>query len=334
VSEARAPVAVVIVTRNSASFLDACLGSLMALTRRPAEIVVVDSGSSDGTPAILRRAWPDVRVTECAENVGFCRANNLGIRATTSPFVLVLNPDTRLEPDFVDRLLDALDDPEIGIAAGKLLRFDGATLDSAGQRLGLSRQPVDRGFGRRDRGQYDRDAEVFGACAAAALYRRALIDDVADAGGEFFDEAFFAYYEDLDVAWRAQRRGWRAAYRHRAVGYHLRGATLASRATARRFRGLLDRDPALRHHLVKNRHLTILRNDSPWRVLRDLPFILSRDLVMLGLVAATSPGVLSRLWRSRDLYARALARRRLDARRPRHHVCVGPGAAPGGQGGN
>lgn len=201
-----APVAVVIVSWNCRDYLATCLASLRELERTPREVVVVDNASTDGTVEFVREHHPEVRLIAQEDNVGFCRANNVGIEATAAPFVLVLNPDTRVEPSFLERLLPVFEDPEVGIASGKLLRFDGSTFDSAGQELARSRQPRDRGYGRVDRGQFDRDGSVFGACGAAALYRRSMLDDVADADG-YFDTTFFAFYEDLDLAWRARRRG-------------------------------------------------------------------------------------------------------------------------------
>ncbi len=311
----RAPVAVVIVSWNSARFLRECLGSLRGLSRPPAEVVVVDNGSVDGTSDLLRREFPEVDLIECRANLGFCRANNIGIAVTTSPFVLVLNSDTRLAPDFLERLLPAFEDPRVGMAAGKLLRFDGRTLDSAGQELGRSRQPQDRGYWRPDQGQFDRDEEVFGVCAAAALYRRAMIDEIADTGGAVFDEAFFAFYEDLDLAWRARRRGWKAVYRYRAVGLHHRGGSAEGPTLLRRFAAILGRSPEIRFHVVKNRYLTILRNDTPRDYLANLAFILARDIAMLGLLVLSSPSVLMRLWRARRIFREALVKRRRDATR-------------------
>ena len=302
-------VAVVIVTWNSASFVCGCLESVRALAHPPEETVVIDNDSSDATAAIVRERFPEVRLIEMGGNVGFCRANNRGIRETTCPFVLVLNPDTTLDVRFLDELLPAFSDPRVGIAAGKILRFDGVTLDSAGQVLGRSRQPIDRGFGTKDRGQYERDAEVFGACGAAALYRRTMLEGVADGPGLYFDEAFFAFYEDLDLAWRARRAGWRAAYRHRATGRHARGGA-GTAAGPRRFTALLRRSPEIRFLVARNRWLTILRNDRPGDLLVNLPFVLARDLSTLGAIALTSPGVLARLWRERAAFGRALAKRR------------------------
>ena len=315
--------AVVVVSWNCAAYLAGCLGSLAALARPPREIVVVDNASTDGSTGLVREQFPRVRLVECATNVGFAAANNRGMRETAAPFVLALNPDTRLAPDFLERLLPAFEDPRVGLAAGKLLRFDGRTLDSCGQSLGRSRQPIDRGYGRPDLGQLDRDEEVFGCCGAAALYRRAMLDHVADPGSCYYDEAFFAFFEDLDLAWRARRCGWRAVYRHRAIGFHARGGTSTGGRSRRRWSAMLARSSEVRFHIVKNRYLTILRNDTFARYLRDAPFIWSRDAATFLFLLALDRGVLRRLWRERAAFGRALALRRLDAERRGHEVSPG-----------
>jgi len=314
-----APVAVVVVSWNSAGYLPGCLESLNGLERPPAEVVVVDSGSTDGSADLVRSRHPEVELIDCGENVGFCRGNNLGIRATSSPFVLALNPDTLLEPGFLEQQLPAFENPRVGMSAGKLLRFDRETLDTAGQLLSRSRRPRDRGYGEPDRGRFEHDDEVFGVCGAAALYRREMLDSIVDPGEQYFDETFFAFGEDLDLAWRAQRLGWSAVYRHSAVGYHARGGSSGGPAWTRRRGALLGRSAVIRYHVLKNRYLTILRNDTVAGYLRNLPFVLGRDLALLGLVLRTSPGVLGRLWSERAVFGGALEKRRLDAARSGHH---------------
>jgi hypothetical protein len=120
--------------------------------------------------------------------------------------------------------------------------------------------------------------------------------------------------------------GWRAVYRHRAVALHARGGSSTGAVWVRRLSAMLGRGPEIRFHVLKNRYLTILRNDTVARYLANLPFILGRDLTVLGMVLVTSPGVLVRLWRERKVFSGALERRRLDAARPRHHV---EGGEPG-----
>lgn len=307
-----APVSIVIVTWHSAEHIGPCLRSIAALVRRPEAVIVVDNGSTDETVEIVRCTAPGVTMLPLGSNTGFCHAANRGIGETESRFVLLLNPDTRLEPTFLEEILPAFEDPRVGLAGGKILRFDGLTIDSAGQSLGRSRQPIDRGYGKRDAGQFDSDEEVFGICGAAVVYRREMIASVSRTSGEFFDPTFFAFYEDLDVAWRARKLGWMAAYRHRAVAYHLRGGTAGSSGVRRRGAALLHRPPDLRFHIVKNRFLVMLRNDRLGDYLRDLPFILARDLAVASILCVASPTVLLRLAKSTRLVRRALDLRRRD----------------------
>lgn len=314
-----APVTVVIVSWNSARDLPGCLNSLRELRRPPAQIIVVDSGSTDESVGIVREGFPEVALLPQPDNVGFCRGNNLGIAAATQPFVLALNPDTELDPDFLEELLPAFEDPRVGLAAGKLLRMDRVTLDSAGQELAWSRKPLDRGYNRPDRGQFDRDGFTFGACGAAALYRRTMLDSIVDPGPQWFDETFFAFYEDLDLAWRARKLGWRCGYRYRAVGLHLRGATAERQGALTRSVASLGRRPEIRFHILKNRFLTLVRNETVAGYLVHLPFIWARDLGMILLVLL-SPGSLPRFRELRRLIRGARQRRRLDACRPRHQV--------------
>ena len=314
------PVAVVIVSWNSRDFLERALTSLCDLERPAAQIVVVDNGSTDGTTEIVLEKFPEVDLVECGENLGFCRANNLGFARTTTPFVLALNPDTELDPAFLRNLLPAFGDSRVGIACGKLLRMDRRTIDSAGQELSRSRQPLDRGYGTPDDGRFDRDEQVFGACGAAALYRREMIDSIADDDGQFFDETFFSFVEDLDVAWRARKLGWTSEYRARAIGYHARGGSASGAHWKRRVAAMLGRNAEVRFHIAKNRYLTIIRNDSVAGYLSNIPFIWARDLGTLALLLVSSPGVLLRLWKQRHVFFAASTKRRLDEGRSRIQV--------------
>ena len=309
-------VAAVVVTWNSSAWVTGCLRALHAQTRPPDEVVVVDNASTDRSANLAREEG--ARVLVLPDNLGFCGANNRGIAATEAPLVLLLNPDTALAPDFLEKLVPVFDDGGVGAACGKLLRWDGRTLDSAGQTLGWSRRPVDRGYGTPDRGRYDLAEDVFSACGAAALYRREALASVAGPGGDVFDPRFFAFYEDLDLAWRLKRAGWRVAYRPEARGRHARGATAGTPGVRRRFQALLHRSPEVRFHVVKNRWLTLLRNETAGGFLLHLPWILARDAVTLALLAGTSPSVLGRLWRARRLFAEAWEGRRLDFIRRRH----------------
>ena len=281
-------VSVVIVNWNHGRFLQVCLDALLAQEYPSFTITVVDNGSQDGSPAWVTRHYPGVRLVRSSDNRGFSWALNHGVRQTTGAFVISLNPDVTVRQDFIAEMVQAASpDERFGMAAPKLLRADKPTvLDSTGLFIDRRRRPYDRGQGEIDGGQYDTQPWVFGPCGAAALYRRAMLDDLA-LDGEYFDEDFFAYYEDADLAWRAQLRGWRCIYAPRAVAMHVRGWGDTLRKQGHAVKD--SRGPRL---ALCNRHLMTIKNDSVAYLLMDLPLILAAELVRLGYVALITPRAL------------------------------------------
>ncbi|MBN8733281.1 MAG: glycosyltransferase family 2 protein [Acidobacteria bacterium] len=308
-----APVAVTIVTYNSEWYIRACLTSVVALDPAPREIVVIDNCSRDGTRGVLRDFADRVRVLHNAVNTGFCAAQNQAIAMTSADWVLTLNPDAQLEPDFLARLLEEAEDrPEVGTLCGRLLSrhrdlspIEPPVFDSTGMVFNEQLRHFDRGWGEPDDGRYGAVEEVFGASAAAALYRRRMIAEIAD-GEDFFDPAFFAYREDADVAWRAQLMGWRCLYVPAAVGHHVRQLRPGSRRGNAR---------TLNMHSVKNRFLMRVKNLT-WPVWRLcwLP-ALARDLTVVGGCLFAEPSSLPAFWHfARALPAALRERRRIMAR--------------------
>lgn len=282
------PVSVIVVNWNHGHFLKDCLDALLAQEYRQLDVTVVDNGSTDGSPDWIARHYPDVHLLAFPDNRGFSWAFNWGVGHTDGALVLSLNPDVTVRPGFISKMVRAIAlDERIGMVAPKLLRAgEPAVLDSTGLFIDRRRRPYDRGQGETDRGQYDAQPHVFGACGGAALYRRAMLDDLA-LGGEYFDEDFFAYYEDADLAWRAQLRGWRCVYVPRAVATHTRGwgDTLRKRGHAAKN----GRGPRL---ALRNRYLMTIKNDTLDYFLADLPSILAAELPRLAYAALTLPGVL------------------------------------------
>lgn len=279
-------VSVIIVNWNHQSFLQACLDSIFAQAFKPLHVVVVDNASIDGSPDWIGMNYPQVHLITFGENRGFSFAFNEGVRKTVDPFILSLNPDVVLQPDCLVQLVQVLvEQARVGIVAPKLLRADNpALIDSTGLFINRSRSPYDRGQGEVDRGQYDHITGIFGACGAAALYRRAMLEDLAF-DNEYFDGDFFAYYEDTDLAWRAQLSGWRAVYQPRAIGYHVRGWGDSLRKQRKR-------NPTGPRLAFRNRYLMSLKNDRLSNFLVDLPFILASEVPRLLYAAVTMPSVL------------------------------------------
>jgi GT2 family glycosyltransferase len=220
-----------VIAWNDRAYLLRCLASLVAQRGVALRIFVVDNGSTDGCAEAVRRDFPEVAILSPRENLGYAGAHNLTFSATDDPYFLVLNADVDLEEGYVARLVDAMEaDPGLGAVSGKLLRADAPVLlDSAGIVPDARGRFRDAGTGLPDDGRV-LDSEVFGVCGAAALYRRAsVIDAVPDVpgAGRPFDAAFFAYYEDADIAWALRRRGWRARIVAGARGRHVRGGSRA-----------------------------------------------------------------------------------------------------------
>lgn len=220
---------VIIPTWNGAELLAAALESLEAQTFRPFEVIVVDNGSTDGTVDRLAPAHPEVRWVRFSENRGFAAAVNAGIRAARADIVALLNNDTEAEPGWLGALVDALErHPDAGSAASRMLRFDDRSrIDSAGVQLGLYGSQI--GEGAADGPTFDVERDVFAACAGAAAYRRAALEEVG-----LFDERYFAYFEDVDVGARLQLAGYRCVYVPEAVVYH-HGSATGQRIPDRKF---------------------------------------------------------------------------------------------------
>src|SRR3954447_14478849 len=268
-------VSVTIVTYNSGRFIKRCLESVLAQKYPLKEIIVVDNASTDGTVDILEQFEDRCRVYYNDENAGFAAAQNQAIRLSNGEWVLTLNPDVLLLPNFIQALVDAGQlDGGIGTVCGKLLTMSShfeipekPVVDSTGIYFNPMLRHLDRGSQEVDNGHYLNYEYVFGATAAAALYRRAMIDDIS-LDGEFFDEDFFSYREDADVAWRAQLMGWKCLYVGAAVGWHVRRVTPEKREQF---------PPEIKWHSVKNRFLMRMKNAGPLLALRCFPAMVWRD---------------------------------------------------------
>jgi GT2 family glycosyltransferase len=307
-------VSVTIVAHNSGHYIETCLRSVFQQTYRPLELVVVENASTDGTRDILARFADRIRVIENDSNVGFAAAQNQAIASTVGDWVLVLNPDAALQPGFIRQLVEgSLLDGKVGTVCGRLLSagrdlkpLAKPLIDSAGIYFTPAMRHFDRGWHQPDDGRYLEMEYVFGASAAAALYRREMIADVSD-GGDFFDPDFFTYREDADVAWRAQLLGWRCLYVPDAVGYHVRSVGPGNRRSV----------PAvLNMHSVKNRFLMRIKNTSGGLYRRFWLPATVRDLLVVGGCLLWEQKSLPAFWRIVKCLPRALdQRRRIMVRR-------------------
>jgi GT2 family glycosyltransferase len=277
-----------VVTWNSAPALAAALDSIVGQRHDLVETVVVDNASGDASRRIAA-GYPDVRVIANPTNRGFAGAVNQGLalaRAAGSNALLVCNPDVVLQPDYLDRAATALAaDERRGAVQGRLWRLQPGMppsaqappriLDTTGHLAFVTRLFRNRGEGKPDTSQYPA-GEVFGVSGAVALYRIAALDDVA-CRGEVFDEDLFAFWEDVDLDWRLQLRGWQAWYAPDACGWHERG-------------GAGPRRTALVERLnFSNRFLVVAKNDDLRMLARALPGVALTTALKAGELAVTVP---------------------------------------------
>lgn len=258
-----------IATYNGRELLEVVLASLERQTFRDFRVVVVDDASSDGTVEWLRERWPDVDVVVHPHNRGVTAALNSCVRANDDELVLMLNNDVELDPRCVEQLVTALDErPAAAVACAKLLDFaQRDLLDGAGDLYAWAGIAHRRGQGERDRGQYDQPEDVFGACAAVALYRR----DAFEAVGPF-DERFHALCEDIDWAFRAQLAGYDCRYVPSAVAYHVGSASLGPRIS-----------DFTMYHNWRNELWLIAKNYPATAFLWHLPDLLFGQLAMISM---------------------------------------------------
>jgi GT2 family glycosyltransferase len=270
-------VSVIVVNWNGRAHLERCLEALASQTLADFEVIVVDNGSTDGSVELLRKSYPRVRVIALPRNVGFAAGNNAGILASSATFIATLNNDTEAHPRWLEQLVEpARRDPTVGMVASKMLfAHQPNTINSAGIALDLAGIAWDRLGGAPDNND-ERVEEIFGPCAGAALYRRAMLDEIG-----LFDEEFFAYLEDVDLAWRARLAGWRCLYAPQAVVSHVHSATG------------VEGSPFKSYHLGRNKLWTIVKNYPAPQLFLALPLIVAYDL------AATLYGLIAR----RDLAA-------------------------------
>lgn len=232
-AEATQPlVSVIVVTYNGRHLLDTCLQSIRGQSYRSWEVILVDNGSTDGSVQYVRQRYPGIQIIENGRNLGFAEANNIGIRASHGDYIFALNNDTELDAACLANLARTMQsDPSLGMCATKICNFSRRhIIDAAG--IAIYADCSARGRGRLDLdgGQYAAAEEVFGPSGAAGLYRRSMLDEVG-----LFDDAYFMYCEDTDLAFRARLAGWHCAFVPDARVYHIYSATGGRYSPAKAF---------------------------------------------------------------------------------------------------
>ena len=265
-------ISVVVLNYNGKRYLDDCLSSLAAQTFRDLEVIVVDNASTDGSVEYIKSNFSWVRLVINKENLGFAGGTNSGIRAAEGDLILTFNNDARADSRLLEYLHKPMADSNVGVCAAKMLLADGR-INSAGICLSRSGAAWDRGMFGPDNGQYDAREEVFGACAGAALYRREMLDEIG-----LFDEDFFLYMEDVDLAFRARLAGWKCIYVPEAKVFHHHGGTTGAGSDLSVYYG--------------NRNVIwyAIKDFPTGLLITSLPFIVARNLAVIPYYALRGQG--------------------------------------------
>jgi len=257
-------ISIVIVNYNGKHFLENCLYSLSTQTYKDYEVVIVDNASSDGSVAYIQHYYPWVKLIQSEFNSGFAGGVNQGIKNSKGKYILTLNNDTTIHTQFLEKMLECIEsEDKVGSCASKMVYPDGR-INSTGICVSRSGAAWDRGMLEHDENQYDEIEEIFGPCAGAALYRKEMLEEIG-----LFDKDFFLYFEDVDIAFRAQLAGWKCLYTPYAKVTHIHGGTAGVGSDIAIYYGNRN----ILWCAIKNFPLKLLLISLPWIVGRNIAII-------------------------------------------------------------
>lgn len=281
---------ITIVHWNGREMLATCLQSIKKQTETDYSVVIVDNGSEDDSVDYIKKNHPEYTLIEFEKNTGFAYPHTYAIKKILQEknvrYILTLNNDTELAPNFLEEMVAAAkknEGKQLGSIQGKIVNFyDQSLLDCTGMLTYWDMSAVNRGQGEKDHGQYDEEEEVFGASASAALYTREALEATILPSGDIFDSSYFAYYEDVDLAWRMRLAGFRSFYTPKAVAKHIHSATGISHSPFKAF------------HIHRNHYYNILKN-APWWLLIAIFLFLPIRYILLLLSILTKTGAAAKL---------------------------------------
>lgn len=274
-------ISVVIITYNSEKTIGACLDSVFSQDRSDYEVLVVDNASSDQTAAIIENGYPQARLIKNTNNFGPAKARNQAMALASGEFILCLDHDTVLTRNCLTQTLKTAQlDEDIGAIGPKVLSEDKPAIYSKGIYVSFLWRFYDLGSGRADSPEADCAKEVFGVSAACAIYRRQALESVKELG-QYFDEDFFYFFEDVDLSWRMQRKKWRILYDPQALVFHKGGRSR-------------NNDKTSRYLCLRNRYLVLIKNASAASLLKFPLVFLAYDLWRIIFMLFTNPKYLLR----------------------------------------
>ena len=311
-------VSINLLTYNAEKYIKSCLNSIFSQIYPKLEILIIDNASTDGTFEYLKKLpkRQNLKIVFNKKNIGFAAGHNQGIRKSKGEFILCLNQDVVLDNKFVQKAIEVFKiDAQVASVQGKLLRWNlslptlnqfadykvSHIIDTTGLVIFKNRRIINREQGQINQEQFEKSEEIFGADGAAPVYRREALEDIILRQGyggqvpsakkkkdlrsealakEWFDEDFFCYKEDVDIAWRLRLYGWKSVYQPKSVAWHAR--TAGDSAAKNYFAIVRERlkiNKFGKFHAFKNQRLMQLKNEQPLLFIKHLPWFLPKEII-------------------------------------------------------
>lgn len=281
-------VSINIATYNAIKYLPFCISSIFNQSYKNFDLAIIDNNSSDGTQEYIKHNYPNIKLIENNENMGFAHAHNQAIQQNDSEYILVTNQDIFLEPDFLEILVNFADSNKNYAGFGgklkkmkfnetgyfeKLNYIDSICLDhTIGYRF------INYGEGAIDSKKFNQNLDVFGISGALVMYRRSALEAIKYGENEYFDNDFFMYKEDIDIAWRLKNAGYKSVYLHNAVAYHERGFSGGGSNISETIKRKNNDKEFLAKISYRNHLYILLKNLSLSEFILRLPFIIYEEL--------------------------------------------------------
>jgi GT2 family glycosyltransferase len=241
-------VSIVILNYNGKKFLSKCLDSVSKTNYPNFEVILVDNASTDGSAEseVKSLNLSNLKVIHNTRNLGFAEGNNIGARSANGDYVVFLNNDTVVDPEWLKELVSVMEsDRNIGAAQSKLIQFDRKTIDSTGDFINFYGRGWLRGYGEEDKGQYDQKTEIFSARGAGMIVRKQILNKI-----DYFDSTFFMVCEDIDLCWRIRLNGYTVAFVPKSIIYHFGSGT----------RKMFEKTAESYYYNVRNCHIMLIKN--------------------------------------------------------------------------
>jgi GT2 family glycosyltransferase len=314
-------VSIVLVIYNAKKYIKLAFDSIFAQTHKNFEVVAVINGSEDGSKELIQQSYPQVKIIDPGQNLFFAKGNNLGIKNTDGEFVLLVNQDVILEPEYIEEILKVFSDEKVAAATGKLLRYDFDSnqktnvIDTTGIILTSSGRAKDRGQLEEDLGQYDNQTLVFGVSGACPMYRRSALEAVSfteNNKSEYFDEDMVAYWEDVDLSWRLNNAGFNNVFAPKAVAYHGRTAGQSKGGYLHLFHFIKHHEklPAYIKKLNYKNHIQMYLKNTKY----IHPMFILREIAMFGFILVFETSTLKVLSQLFDQFPKLLRKRKVSRR--------------------